>query len=267
MAAPRASDDPLTQQHYAAQLGLLLALRKAISALWPSLDLGNLNDSLPTYLTKVAALTQHYSAANIAIGSDYYEQSRARAGVRFGFTTPQNEVAPLKSVEELVRGAMDPLWQPANSVLDYNDAISQAQSRVEANVEKVVADAGRNELIDAIEKDRYARGFARVARPDACSFCLMLAARGAVYKTAESAGQVNASTVWPDAKGTVNRYHVNCHCTVQPLFGSSYEAPAHVRDAEALYNESTKNVSGSKAKQAAFRKALYELRKQQTSAA
>lgn len=267
MAAPRASDDPLTQAHYAAQLGLLLALRRALKALWPSLDLGNLKDSLPRYATKVAALVQHYSAANVAISADYYERSRLRVGIRFGFTVPHIEPPSVESIEQSVRGALDPLWQPTGSVLDYNEAIASAQGRVEENVEKIAADAGRNELIEAIENDRYARGFARVARPGACSFCLLLASRGAVYKTAESAGQISASSIWPDAKGFVNRYHVGCRCTIQPLFGPAYEAPVHVRDALALYIESTKNVNGSKAKQAAFRKALYEQRKQQTSAA
>lgn len=41
----------------------------------------------------------------------------------------------------------------------------------------------------------------------ACAFCIMMASRGAVYKTRESAG----------GGADVNKYHINCRCSVVPV--------------------------------------------------
>jgi hypothetical protein len=41
----------------------------------------------------------------------------------------------------------------------------------------------------------------------------MLASRGFVYANATTAGEISASLVYgEDARGTINRYHPNCHC-------------------------------------------------------
>jgi len=122
--------------------------------------------------------------------------------------------------------------------------------RVEAAAGKMVADVGRNELIEAIEADRQARGWARVTRPGACAFCLMLATRGAVYKDEGAAGR--DSNVKFVGAGSY-KFHDHCRCTIQPLFGAIYEPPEHIREAKRLYRESTK---GEGDKLNAFRRAL-----------
>lgn len=56
-------------------------------------------------------------------------------------------------------------------------------------------------------------GYARKPEPGACSFCLMLASRGAVYRTARSAEQVGAPGVV--MRGNAKRgdkFHDNCRC-------------------------------------------------------
>jgi hypothetical protein len=50
-------------------------------------------------------------------------------------------------------------------------------------------------------------GWQRVAEPDACRFCRMLATRGPVYRTAETASMT--------ARGV--RYHRNCRCRIVPV--------------------------------------------------
>jgi hypothetical protein len=92
-------------------------------------------------------------------------------------------------------------------------------------------------MFAAIEADREALGWARVARPGACYWCAMQATRGAVFETEESASF---------------KPHNDCHCTVEPLFGRHYEPPAHVRGWQALYKEST---DGEADKLNAFRRA------------
>lgn len=77
-------------------------------------------------------------------------------------------------------------------------------------------------------------GFARVPRPGcACAFCVMMASRGFVYRTRETAGGDPA-----------NRYHLGCRCAVVPMDSSDPviagydESPyleAYEQAREALY--------------------------------
>ncbi|WP_378144808.1 hypothetical protein ACFJGV_15125 [Cnuibacter sp. UC19_7] len=68
---------------------------------------------------------------------------------------------------------------------------------------------------------------------DNCAFCVMLASRGPVYRSAESAGRVPASLKWADAKGYLNSFHDHCDCLVVPVY-SSKTWPGR-RQADELY--------------------------------
>lgn len=49
-----------------------------------------------------------------------------------------------------------------------------------------------------------------------CGFCVMLASRGPVYKSAENAGRGQASD--RDYAAGINTYHTNCDCLVVPVY-------------------------------------------------
>jgi hypothetical protein len=65
----------------------------------------------------------------------------------------------------------------------------------------------------ATSSDRKAKGWARIPEPGACSSALMLATRGAVYRS---------------EKGGDFKSHDNCRCHVEPVF-TAYEPSAQVR--------------------------------------
>jgi hypothetical protein len=63
-----------------------------------------------------------------------------------------------------------------------SSAIADAKARLAASAERLVIDTGRNTIIDNVS----ATGRRRLGadpEPGACSFCLMLATRGAVYRS------------------------------------------------------------------------------------
>lgn len=66
--------------------------------------------------------------------------------------------------------------------------------------------AGRETIRQAAVEDPAAWGWARITDADPCTFCLMLATRGAVYKTSHTAGDAT------------NRYHDGCACSVVAMF-------------------------------------------------
>lgn len=53
-----------------------------------------------------------------------------------------------------------------------------------------------------------------------CGFCVMLASRGPVYETAQTAGRIRASAEFRAVNGRqwMNSYHPNCDCVVVPIY-------------------------------------------------
>lgn len=257
MALPQASDDPNAQLHYAAQTGVSTALVAALRKLWRLIDVRDLKASRERYAVAAAAVSRQYAMASARASLQNYSQMRADAGVTAPYRPQILKPPTVDEVRAVVSGATQDLWNaPGVIELPTTVTITVVEEKVEGELQKLVMNHGRNEMIEAIQGDRYARGFARVAKPGACAFCRMLATRGAVYKTASTAGAVGVTLLNPAGLADVNRYHPNCHCTVLPLFAHSYEPPAHTREDMALWDEVTGGVTGSKAKQKAWRRAV-----------
>lgn len=260
----RVSPDPIVRDHYAAQKGVTVALILALRKLWKLLDLRDtksLQATLPGYITGVEALVQHFGSASAYLASENFSQLRVQAGITDSFRVPLVDPPQSPQIEASMRWATSDLWkalEPVTADLTIEvidrpplaEVEQAAQTRVEGAASKLVTDTGRNEMLEAIIADKRARGYARITRPGACYFCMMLAGRGAVYDK-DSFDKSNAKfTGAGNAKA-----HDEDHCTLQPIFSDHFEPSADVREAKALYDEVTKNKRGSKAKTKAFRRA------------
>lgn len=85
------------------------------------------------------------------------------------------------------------------------------------------------------------RGFCRVVASDACPWCLMLASRGAVYESAESAGVSGQGRVRPEAKQNPGEsFHDHCKCEVIEVRSAKDLPEFNIR----LQDEWNKNVKG-----------------------
>lgn len=259
------------QTSQAAQIAIALALAYALSKLWPSLDLAMLKSDLPAFKAAVAQQVQKHARASATLAAQQYRQQRVAAGVGAGYTPVQAELPPLEQIFATVDWATSPLWDenvlahaqgmtkvaegvttslPSTSgTTDAGSAIAAAKARLAAASERLVLDTGRDTILANVTKDRKALGWARIPEPGACSFCLMEAIRGAVYKK-NSFDRANARFT---GSGTA-KTHNHCRCQMEPVF-SAYEPPHSVRQAEALWKSSTKNLSGKDAR-IAFRRAV-----------
>jgi hypothetical protein len=171
-----------------------------------------------------------------------YAQQR-KAAVGGGFSPRPADPPPVEQVAQTVDWAVQPLWsadvltQPLTEA--GSSAIADAKARLAASTERLVQDTGRDTIIGNVQRDRQAKAWARIPEPGACSFCLMLATRGAVYRSEKTAEF---------------KSHDNCRCHVEPVF-TAYEPSAAVRQAQALWASSTRGKSGNAA-QIAFRQAV-----------
>jgi hypothetical protein len=240
------SPQPPPPDPQAAQAGLAILVAQAIQALWPSLDLANLRTALPAFKAAVAVEVQRHAQASATLATRQYRQQRVRAGVSGAFTPQPADPPPVEQIAQSVDWAVQPLWNSA--VLGEPDteaeqsagtAVAEAKARLAASSERLVLDTGRSTVIDNAQRDHQAKGWARVPEPNACSWCLMLATRGAVYRT--------------------NRRPTSSRTTTVGVTSSRCSPPTShrpaVRHAEALWASSTRGKSGNAAR-IAFRQAV-----------
>ncbi|MFF2116317.1 hypothetical protein ACFVXH_03240 [Kitasatospora sp. NPDC058184] len=141
-----------------------------------------------------------------AVAARYYAAFRQAEGIADGF----------------VLGEADPL-APATA----RERIADAANRFgqgPGEVVRVVLGGGRDRLARSLGADSRAIGWQRVCSSSCCSFCAMLAGRGAVYRSARAAG---------DGRG----YHRSCACTVEPVFRRGTPLPARSQVFADLYDE------------------------------
>jgi hypothetical protein len=244
MSSPQPPPDP-----QAAQSGLAQTLSDALDVVWALLVLHALRESLPSFKAAVAQQVIRHAQASATLASRQYRQQRVAAGVGGGFTPVPADPPSVDQVAQAVDWAVQPLWDSAIPVAAIpgapeetkraaSTAIADAKARLAAASEKLVLDTGRDTIVGNVQRDRQAKAWARIPEPDACYFCAMLAARGAVYRSERTASF---------------KTHDRCRCHVEPVF-TAYEPSAKVREWQRLYDENAANApTGDKLR--AFRQA------------
>lgn len=252
--ATRVSDaSPAAAQLRATQTSLTRLLLRDLRGLRRLIDPARLPDTIPLWMTAVRALIGQYGAASATVAADSYNQQRDAAGAPGRFDAQPSSPLPDEQVEASLRWAVKDLWRETNEPFDVRFA--QAQGRAEAVVQKLVADQGRATTRQAANRDRGAVAYARAAALGACSFCKLMASRGAVYKDARTAGRDADERFTGEA--SVVKFHDNCHCTIVPVFrGQQFELSPHAAEWDRLYREYAQGHSGDQLR--LFRRALAE---------
>lgn len=216
----------------------------AIAKLWPSFLLAPWR--LAPFKAAVAQEVRSHAQASGALAIRQYRQQRQAAGETSAY---QPTIATLPSVEDIAAMVEEAL---AGVQLDAPEApaadtgaLADAKARLAAGAEDLVFETGARTVLENVTKDRKARGYARIPEANACSFCLLLAIRGAVFKKDRSTGKGRgvgdsfAASNKTKTNGKVPssiKVHDNCRCQPEPVFGV-YEAPARVREAEQTYKD------------------------------
>lgn len=234
-------------RYRAAQLGLTRLLVRDLRGLRRIIIPSRLRTSVPDWITAVQAVVDQYARTSAALGAEFYDAQREAAGATGAFTVPVADPPPDAQIESGLRWAAKDVWErdPDSATaaqLEPLDArLEQAEKKAEAVAQKLVADAGRGTVQDAVKSDRQAVAWARSAALGACAFCRMLAIRGAVFK-----------------QDTVDfRAHSGCHCMAVPVFkGQRFELSDKAKEWERLYREYAAPYSGDQLRR--FRRAVAE---------
>lgn len=265
---PRVSENPATQRNYVAQLTIAAALSVAVRRLWESLNPLSSSDALAAFGAGARAIVEQFAQAAVVVAGDNYLATRHAAGFTDPIRLPAVSSVPAAKVDKELA------WIERQIAADMAAIEAQLLKEADEAFQKAVADEARQFTVDAVAGDERALGFRRVPRPDACAWCLLLATRKTtrrgfakdvkgvgrhggdkhfgVYKSRASAGQLPAG-----ATSQVNRYHFNCHCTVEPVFDPAATVPDWLQDAADLYDTTPDGLNG-------FRRALNAQRRGET---
>jgi hypothetical protein len=231
-ASPSAGED-----HQLGQAALVSLIPSLIEQAWSLLDPHDIKATLPQFTAAVQAVVNRYGRASATAALTHYRQQRVAAGVtgpvelRVAPTPPEKVVADaVGATTSSLYGTVTPESEQA-ALADVSEAAAQ-----------LVLDQSRDTIIENAVADPKAKGWARITEPGACSFCLMLAIRGGM------------GTLYKSKRSGDFKAHNNCRCHAEPVF-NAYEPPHVLRQAQALWVQSTKGLSGNDAR-IAFRQAV-----------
>ncbi|MEU9442873.1 hypothetical protein AB0D42_18510 [Streptomyces sp. NPDC048304] len=249
MATTVSDNSEPARRYRAAQIGLTRLLVRDVRGLRRLIIPSRLQGSVPDWLAVMQAVVEQYARTSSSLAADFYDAQREAAGVPGVFTVPVADPPSPEQTEASLRWATKDLWPRDPEDPKTTDAqrepietrLAQAEKKAEQVAQKLVVDAGRGTVREAVRQDRQATAWARSAALGACAFCRLLAIRGAVYER-ETADF---------------RAHDGCHCGVIPVFkGQRFELSPHAREWERIYREYAAPHSGDQLRR--FRLALAE---------
>ncbi|MDX2837991.1 hypothetical protein PV377_03055 [Streptomyces ipomoeae] len=245
----------------AAQIGLTTLLLRDLRGLRRLINPGRLQATVPSWVEAVAAIVARYSEVSATLAADFYDGEREAAAVPGTFTVPVADPPPDEQVDASMRWATKDVWdrEPGSATavqLEPLDVrLDAAFVKADMVTQKLVADVGRETVRQAVRQDRQAVAYARVAALGACSFCKLMASRGSVYATAETAGR-DANDGF-SGEASVVKFHDNCHCGILPVFrGQRFELSPHAAEWDRIYREYAQGHPGDQLR--LFRRALAE---------
>lgn len=200
-------------------------LRKLIG----SLDLTRPEMVRDILLEVVPALVREYGEVAAAAAADWYEE--IRAGQSQGtFSATVAGTADDAAVAGSVRWAAGDLFS--------EDAL-QTFSKLEGAIQRHISYSSRETVRRNVESDPGRPRYARVpSGAKTCAFCTMVASRGFVYYSKQSAGDLG--------KGVGEDFHDDCDCQIVPEWDAESN---HIEgyDPDAMFSiyERARKESGS----------------------
>lgn len=148
-------------------------------------------------------IVSEYMDGSSALALDWYEELREESPATSPFVPQPVTTLREDYIGNVVGWATKPLLEAVPDVLaDIEAEMVLALAKIEAEIQKEVAAAFRETIVENVQDDPDAVGWRRFARPQACNFCRLLADKGAIFK-ADSARFAA---------------HTNCHCLAAPVF-------------------------------------------------
>lgn len=229
----------LTEAHRLSQVEVANTTTRMLARAWDVvIDPINLDASAPPWLRLSGGVVRAQARTSAVLSARYYTAFR-RLEVGEPFIVEPLTQLDMDAVNTSLRVTGPIAARRAQTTELLERAMQIGRSMSARSGARHALNAGRNTLSAAIDNDSACLGYARATGGIACSFCMMLASRGAVYKS---------DTAY-------FRSHDGCSCTAEPVYTTSPTLPAGAEQARELWDQATAGLSGDAARNA-FRRAV-----------
>ena len=178
----------LTRANQAAQLAARAKSIQGLLDLWQIVDVTDLAGTINTFARAAALLAGDGFDQSAATAANYYSLFRIVEGIG-SIIVPAAPRPPAEGVVGDLRGAaLAGILAARQAGMSIEAAKQEGLVRVAGALTKQVLAGGRMTIITGIERDTRALGWVRATSGDPCTFCRMLASRGPVYRSENSAG-------------------------------------------------------------------------------
>src|SRR5581483_2848737 len=160
----------LTEQHRQAQLQIRAQALHDFATIWPIWK-GD-EQSFAEFISAADTLIRAYRQISAAAAVAYYQAFRQAAEAN-GVAAPEliTALPPAQVATSLYVTGRDGLRTALRAGQDPEQARATTFVRTSGAVTRYVLDAGRQTLIDAVQKDQAALGWARITDGNPCYFC------------------------------------------------------------------------------------------------
>ncbi|MDR1954293.1 MAG: hypothetical protein LBQ21_07495 [Clostridiales Family XIII bacterium] len=209
--------------------GLSKGARETMWKYWQAIDFNEVGAAINTTRDLMYALSSEYGDAAAKVAADFYEAIRAKElGGAYEALLADN--APYDQIRKQVG------YAAKNHLLGETPTTEEMYKYLAGCLDKNVKGSARNTITKNALRDKADVRYARVPTGSkTCAFCVMLASRGFVYATEESAG-------------ALGQYHAHCDCQIVMNFEKSPKVEGYDPDKYyELYKEG-KGVDDTKSR-------------------
>ena len=236
--ATRADVEEFAQANRDIRALLLLAL----ADWWRSVNVADPKAAAAQAVGVLPELVAAYGELAASVAADFYDRLRVESGAPGRYTAAMADPPPVEAVEANARWAVGPLFHRTEPVYRYDELTGEevpagqrdippdppaALARLEQVADAAVQQQGRDTIDLNTGRDPADARWARVPTGEStCAFCLALASRGAVYRSAVTAG---------DKEKGGKEFHARDDCQAIPMWpGDDYPEGY---DPDAMYQQ------------------------------
>lgn len=213
----------LTEAHRLAQARLGAQTVQAMLAVWPLLDFEDLDGTEARWIRAALPIIRSQRVTSARLSANYLRAFRRLElpgapdmPAVLAEAIPDEQIAASLHVTGPVAVKRHMRVNPiAARAMEIGRTMSAASSMRHA------LDGGRLTVVETVQRDEQALGWARAASGRACHFCAMLASRGPVYRE---------ETVGFQA-------HDHCSCGVEPVYHEDAAWPAGSRRYQEIWQQ------------------------------
>ena len=212
--ATRADVEEFAQANRDIRALLLVALVQW----WRSLTFADPKAVAAEAVQTMPGLVGTYGELAASLAADFYDRLREQSGAPGRYLAEMADPAPVEAVQANTRWAVGPLFTTAEQPEPDPDG---ALARLEQVADAAVQQQGRDTIDLSTGRDPADARWARVPTGrSTCAFCLVLASRGPVYRSGDSAG-------------AAKKFHAGDDCQAVPIWPGDPLPEGY--DPDALY--------------------------------